>query len=149
MVKNKLEPPAYLLISILLMLVLRFTNPGPEVIVSPWNLLGLILVGFGIWINLSADRAFKRARTTVNPYSKPSTLISTGAFRVTRNPMYLGFVAILLGVFVLLQTLYPIFIAIIFGFVIDRVFIQIEEKNMEQVFSGDWQMYKERVRRWL
>jgi len=63
--------------------------------------------------------------------------------------MYLGFVAILLGIGLLLRTLTPYGIVILFVLLMDRWFIQVEEQNMEQKFGPAWQAYKKKVRRWF
>src|SRR6202158_1839798 len=92
-----LLPPAYLLASICAMLVLHFLLPMARVLPFPWTLLGTAAVIAGAALNLAAKRAFKRHQTTVKPFEVSMSLISEGVFRVSRNPMYLGMVLIVLG----------------------------------------------------
>jgi protein-S-isoprenylcysteine O-methyltransferase Ste14 len=146
---KQLLPTTYLLIAMIALPVLHFTIPVVQVFPKPWNLVGLLPVGFGLWINLLADRAFHRVQTTVKPFEKPTTLITEGAFAISRNPMYLGFVAILLGISILLTTLSPYVIVILFAILMDRIFIQVEERNMVQEFGPAWLAYKKKVRRWV
>jgi protein-S-isoprenylcysteine O-methyltransferase Ste14 len=100
-------PPTYLFIAIVIMVVLHFLFPGAKFITLPWNLLGIIPLVLGIVMNLIADRAFKKVGTTVKPYEESRTLITEGIFRVSRHPMYVGFVLILLGIAIFMGSLIP------------------------------------------
>jgi protein-S-isoprenylcysteine O-methyltransferase Ste14 len=142
-------PTTYLLVAILLSIGLHFLVPIIYIIPSPWNLIGLIPLFFGIWINISADRAFKRASTTVKPFEESNVLIQDGAFRLSRNPMYLGFVSILLGISLLLRSLSPFLIPFFFAIVVTIVFIRVEERMLEEKFSEEWKQYRSLVRKWI
>lgn len=146
---RKIMPTAYLLIALLAMLALNFLWPGVEITPAPWNLLGLAPVGFGLWINLAADRVIHQAKTTVKPFEEPSALITHSVYGISRNPMYLGFAAILIGIAILLKTVTPYLIVVIFVFLMDRMFIQIEEQNLARKFGKAWLEYKGKVRRWF
>ena len=100
-------PPTYLLASIVAMVALHFLLPGMKLISFPWRLLGIVPFVVGVALNLLADGAFKRRRTTVKPFEESSALVTEGVFRITRNPMYLGFVLILLGIALGLGSLVP------------------------------------------
>ena len=91
-------PPVYLFLSIAIMLLLHFLLPGMRVLPFPWNLFGVIPLVLGIAMNLVADKSFKKNETTVKPLEESTVLITDGVFRVSRHPMYLGFVFILLGI---------------------------------------------------
>ena len=146
---KKIMPTTYLLAAILLCITLHFLVPILRFIPSPWNLFGLVPLLFGIWINLSADRAFKQANTTVKPFEKSNALIQDGAFRWSRNPMYLGFAAILLGISVLLRSLSPYIAVVVFVVLMDLVFIRVEEQMLEEKFGDEWRRYRSRVRKWI
>jgi protein-S-isoprenylcysteine O-methyltransferase Ste14 len=146
---QKVMPTTYLLAAILAILLLHFTIPILHILPSPWNLLGLLPLAFGVWINLAADRAFKQAATTVKPFQPSSALIQDGVFRYTRNPMYLGFIAVLLGISVLLGSLSPYLVVALFAFLMDLVYIQSEEKMLQDVFGSRWEEYRTRTRKWL
>lgn len=146
---KKILPPTYVLLAILLIVALHFLYLGNMIVPRYWNLLGILPIGFGIWINLSADRAFHRAQTTVKPFEEPAALIVDGTYGISRHPMYLGFVAILIGVAILLGSLTPYLIVIPFAVLMDVVFIRVEEQNMARKFDTDWVAYKQKVRRWI
>ena len=146
---NKLMPTTWLLISLLVMLALRLILPRPQMIPVPWNLLGLLPVAFGIWINLAADRAIRLANTTVKPFEESSALITDGVYGFTRNPMYVGFAGILMGVAVLLDAWIPVVVVIAFIGMMQVVFIKPEEQSLERSFGKTWEKYRRSVRRWL
>jgi len=146
---KKIMPTTYLLVAILLCVVLHFLVPILYIMASPWNLIGLIPLFFGLWINLSADRAFKKAETTVKPFEESNALIQDGVFRWSRNPMYLGFVAILIGISVLLRSLSPYIAVVVFVVLIDLMYIQVEEQMLEKKFGDEWKRYRSRVRKWI
>lgn len=110
----KIKPPTYLLIAIFLIVILRFTLPIMTLIPLPWTLLGVIPLILGIVINLSADQAFHEANTAVCPFDASSALVTYGPYRFTRNPMYLGFILVLLGVSILAGSLTPFVIVLAF-----------------------------------
>lgn len=147
--RKNIMPTTYLLVAILLCVALHLLTPISYLLPSPWNLTGLIPLFFGVWINLSADRAFKEAETTVKPFKESNALIQDGAFRWSRNPMYLGFAAILLGISVLLRSLSPYIAVVVFVVLMDLVFIRVEEQMLEEKFGDEWRRYRSRVRKWI
>jgi protein-S-isoprenylcysteine O-methyltransferase Ste14 len=146
---QRLMPTTYLLIAILVSITLHFLMPILFIIPSLWNLIGLIPLAFGIWINLSADQAFKRAKTTVKPFEESEELIQEGAFRISRNPMYLGFVAILIGISFLLKSLSPYIVVLAFAILMDVMFIRVEERMLAEKFGDRWEKYRSSVRKWI
>jgi protein-S-isoprenylcysteine O-methyltransferase Ste14 len=147
--QKKIMPTVYLLVAMLLCILLHFLIPIVYILAVPWNLLGLIPLILGIWINLSADRAFKLVKTTVKPFEESSVLIQDGVFRWSRNPMYLGFVGILLGISMLMRSLSPYIVIIVFVILIDLVFIRVEEEMLEAKFMEEWKAYQSKVRKWI
>ena len=145
----KIKPPTYLLIAIIVAIILNFVLPAMTLIPAPWTLLGVIPLVAGIWINLNADKTFHQADTPVCPFEASSALVTYGLYRFTRNPMYLGFVLILFGAFILLGSLTPFVIALAFVFLMDRMFIRMEEQKLAATFGVQWEEYKSRTRRWM
>jgi protein-S-isoprenylcysteine O-methyltransferase Ste14 len=149
MSKRKPLPPTYFMSFIIISLISHFLIPIYSIISYPWNSSGVVLIILGIWLNLSADRKFKEVKTTVKPFESSTYLVTDGVFRISRNPMYLGMVAILLGGAVFLGTLTPFLIALIFAILIDIRFIKAEEKMLDDTFGEKWQSYKSKTGRWL
>jgi protein-S-isoprenylcysteine O-methyltransferase Ste14 len=142
-------PPTYLYVAIVLMLALNFLFSLKRIIPFPWDLLGLIPLALGIALNIVADKAFRDAKTTVKPFQESAVLITDGVYRLSRHPMYLGFVLILLGLAILLGSLTPFLVVPIFAIVMDRVFVVVEEGMLEEKFGQAWLDYKSQTRRWV
>ena len=115
----------------------------------PFNLLGVVAIAAGVVLNLWSDRQFKVARTTVKPHERPTVLVTDGAFRFTRNPMYLGMALILAGTAITLGSLIALCCAALFVIVVDRWFIHGEERNATEAFGAAYADYRRQVRRWL
>lgn len=146
---KKIMPTTYLLIAMMAMIALHLLFPATTIIPPLWNLLGVIPLILGLIINLEADGAFHKANTTVKPFVESSVLVTKGVFRISRNPMYLGFVFILIGIAVLLGSMTPWVIILAFAILLDRMFITVEERMLAEKFGAEWTEYKRRTRRWL
>jgi len=144
-----LLPPAYFLASICAMLALHLLLPLARVLPFPWTLLGTAAVIAGVALNLAADRAFKRHQTTVKPFEVSASLITEGVFRVSRNPMYLGMVLVLLGFAIVLGTLAPFAVYAAFAVLLHYRFVRTEERMLADKFAADWRAYSAQVRRWI
>jgi protein-S-isoprenylcysteine O-methyltransferase Ste14 len=146
---RKMMPTTYLLISILMMVALHFLIPLVQVIPVPWNVFGILPIVAGVALNLTADNAFRKVSTTVKPFEESSTLVTNGVFRFSRNPMYLGYMLILLGIAIILGSLTPFAIVPVFAILMDQVFIHVEESMLQVKFGQAWLQYKATVRRWM
>ena len=147
--KSRLLPPSYFWSALVLTIVLHFVLPVMQIIPSPYRYLGIILIVFGVVINLWTDSLFKKAQTTVKPYQKPSAMLTSGPFRISRHPMYLGMASLLFGVAVLCGSLTPFFLPILFIILMELMFISFEEKDLEKAFGEQYVEYKKKVRRWI
>jgi protein-S-isoprenylcysteine O-methyltransferase Ste14 len=142
-------PPTYFYIAIVLIIVLHVLLPGPQIISSPWRYLGVIPLVLGSAFSVLADQAFKRFGTTVKPFEESTCLVTDGVFRLSRNPMYLGFVLLLAGIVMLLGSATPWIVVVIFPFLMEIRFIRAEEVILLARFGDTWLEYKQRVRRWI
>lgn len=142
-------PPVVLFGALLLQLCAHFVIPVTDFVVWPWNLIGgaLIFAGFGIAVY--ADWQFKRVNTPVHPFHTPVVLVTTGVFAFTRNPMYLGMVAVLVGVAIVLGTVTPWAIPPLFAWYLAARFIRVEEAALSEQFGEAYRAYARRVRRWI
>lgn len=142
-------PPTYLWAAMIVMVALHFAFPVKRIIPFPWDLLGALPLALGAALNIIADKAFRDAQTTVKPFQESAVLVTDGVYRISRHPMYLGFVLILLGLAVLLRSLTPSFVIPIFAVLMDRAFIVVEERMLAEKFGQAWLKYKAKVRRWV
>lgn len=118
--------------------------PGRRVLALTLAVAGLGLAGAGVI-------EFRRARTTVNPLrpSTTSSLVASGVYRVTRNPMYVGFLLVLLGWAAWLANPATLVIAALFVLYLNRFQITPEERALHALFGAEFETYRGRVRRWL
>jgi protein-S-isoprenylcysteine O-methyltransferase Ste14 len=142
-------PPFYLFAALVAMGILHFALPLCRLIAFPWNLAGLPILATGVWLALAADRLFTQHGTTVKPFERSSALVTTGPFRISRHPMYLGFTLVLLGVALLAGSLSPFAVVVLFLILMEALFIRTEERMMGETFGDAWTSYARRVRRWL
>jgi protein-S-isoprenylcysteine O-methyltransferase Ste14 len=147
--KRKTMPPTYFFTLLILSVVLHFAFPVVKLIYPPYTYSGFVLIAIGAILNIWADSQLKSHKTTVRPDERPTRLITSGAFGISRNPQYLGFTAILLGVVILHGTLSMFIFPVAFVILMEVLFIPMEDKNLERAFSNRYAEYKRKVRRWI
>ncbi|MEI6106337.1 MAG: isoprenylcysteine carboxylmethyltransferase family protein [Opitutae bacterium] len=111
--------------------------------------LGLAAVGVGIAV--AGVVSFRIAKTTVNPLhpETASALVTSGVYQLTRNPMYLGALILLIGWAVLLANAVGFVLAPTFVLYLNRFQIGPEEKALTALFAAEFTAYCAKVRRWL
>lgn len=147
--KRKVLPPVYLLLAFALMELLHRVAPLGRFIEAPYSYLGVVPLLAGLLVSATAARSFRKAGTPVVPFEPSTALVTSGFFRYTRNPMYLGMVLMLAGVAVLLGSLSPLLVIPVFVWIIKSNFIRGEEQFLEGIFGEQYLSYKRRVRRWI
>jgi protein-S-isoprenylcysteine O-methyltransferase Ste14 len=123
-------------------------SAAPEHVRLP---LVIALAIVGAAFDLSGLIAFRRARTTINPMKPHSTssMVDSGVYRVTRNPMYVGLVFLLCAWAVFLWSWWALPGPFAFAAYIGRFQIAPEEKALTALFGAEYLAYKAKVRRWL
>ena len=113
--------------------------------------IALGLFGIGLGIGLSGIVAFRRARTTINPVKvrSASALVTSGIYRYTRNPMYLGLLVALVAWAVYLSRPLALLVVPVYVLYITRFQIVPEERVLGSLFGTTYSAYRERVGRWL
>jgi protein-S-isoprenylcysteine O-methyltransferase Ste14 len=146
---RKILPPIIFYTLICTNIVLYFIISIPKLLFFPFNLLGIIPIISGIFLNIWTDEYLKKFKTTVKPGKIPSRLITIGPFSFSRHPMYLGMSLILFGEALLFGALVNFIVPIVFIFYIEKVFIPFEERTLLTWFPEDYMEYKKNVRRWM
>lgn len=144
-----LIPPLLFLIILILMVLVHwfwsvvvFRNPV-------LTMIGIISVIAGLGVSFKANRHFAQVGTNINTFGNPDVLVTTGVFRFTRNPMYLGMSLALIGVACALGSLVPMWLALLFMAVCNYWYIPVEEARMLSVFGQQYIDYKNKTRRWF
>lgn len=146
---NKIPPPIVTLAFGLAIYFSRFLFPNISNIVL--NLLSILLIIIGPTILFFAARSFKAQKTTINPIHiyNSSSLVISGVFKYSRNPMYLGMVLILLSISLRFNLIGGIVFTSLFIIYITKFQIIPEEAAMKQIFQDDFKKYRNKTRRWI
>ncbi|MEI2261471.1 isoprenylcysteine carboxylmethyltransferase family protein [Stenotrophomonas indicatrix] len=149
LLETRVPPPLVMLLCGLLGLGLSRWLPAAE-LPTPWW-AAVAVMAAGLVMNLLPKLAFQRAGTTVNPMRPASStaLITRGVYRYTRNPMYLGQAAFLLGGMLYLQNLPALAVVPMFVLYITRFQIHPEERVLGERFGAQYKAFRQQVRRWL
>ena len=113
--------------------------------------VALALGVMGQSISISGMMSFRRAKTTINPIKPSATtsLVTSGVYRYTRNPMYLGLSVTLMGWAVFLSNPLALLAVPPFVLYVNRLQINPEERVLSSLFGAEYAAYTEKVRRWL
>lgn len=146
----RIPPVALVIIFAAVMAALAYVVPATVPVPAKLP-VAVTLVVAGVLVALAGVLAFRRQTTTVNPFTpeQSSSLVATGIYRFSRNPMYLGLLLALVGWSVYLANwatalLLPAFVAYL-----NRFQIQPEERALTQRFGPQFVAYSRSVRRWL
>lgn len=147
----KVPPPVVTLLAALAMWGVALVTPPLAVPGRLRAAAAIVLAAGGLASAISAVLAFRRARTTIHPLQPEtsSALVTTGIYRVTRNPMYLGLAMLLIAWAALLSSLWALLVLPLFAIYLTRFQIVPEERALAGIFGGDYAAYRARVRRWL
>ena len=147
--KRKIIPPVYLLLTLILMLLLQLYFPVYQYSHPPIAYFGIILILFGITMAAISAGVFRLAGTGIEPFDEATTLVTSGFYRFTRNPMYMGMFLMLLGVAFLMGGIGALLPLPVFIMVIRNNFVLGEERFLEAAFGQHYLDYKSEVRRWF
>ena len=145
----KIPPPILTLIFIAIAYVAKWVAPIPFAVRGILRLIGFALVVIGFLCGVAAFLAFRKARTTLDPHGKVSTIVTYGIYRFTRNPIYLAFLLMLIGFPLNSGSYWGVVLAPVFVVTMNRLVIEKEEAYLEKKFGDVYISYKSRVRRWL
>jgi protein-S-isoprenylcysteine O-methyltransferase Ste14 len=122
---------------------------SPRLFGSLGDWLGTLLVGLGLLVMLGAAAQMALARTTVIPRRDPSSLVTTGLFAWSRNPIYLADALILTGAILWLDAILALPLIAGFAWLIQTRFIRDEEARLTAAFGPEFDLWAARTRRWF
>ncbi len=145
-----IHPPTIFFAALIIGFVIRaFAGGGlplPDLVAE--GLGGVILVG-ALVLLVSSVSAFAEAGETLPPATPSNALLTGGAYRFSRNPIYLGMVLVGVGFGVATENLWVVLTSLAAGAIINFFVIPSEEAYLERKFGVDYREFKERVRRWV
>jgi len=125
-------PPDLILVFVILQIIAHFLFPIKQIIPNFWLYL-----------------YFRKRKTTTKIYETPNKLVTSGLFRFSRNPNYLGMAITLFGVSILTGSLVTFIFPFLFIILTEIFVIPTEERTLEKKFGKRYLEYKKQVRRWL
>jgi protein-S-isoprenylcysteine O-methyltransferase Ste14 len=143
-----LRPPIVFLAAILLGIALNRAWPLPFMPSTLWWLGPLVTLG-AVTLFVLSLREFRAAGTSVRGTERTTTIVRTGPYRLSRNPIYVSFVLLVVGLSVWLDDLWLVVTLIPAVALIATVVIPREERFLERNFRDQYSSYKAAVRRWL
>ena len=145
----RMHPPVlaviHLAAALLLGWLLHFAYPFPAWV----HWMGWLIVMAGFVLAFSAVRRFSSVHTTLDPHGSVSFVVTSGPYRFTRNPIYVGYLSLTVGIPLIFGNLWGVLLAPLQIVLFNRLVIQAEEAYLSRKFAHVYLDYKARVRRWL
>ena len=148
-INKNIHPPVVALTYIAIAFLLGWLLPLPLVVPTFLRSIGFTLVCIGFLFGAGAFNEFRKARTTLDPHGSVKQIVKSGVYRLTRNPIYLGFLLIVIGLPLNFGFYWGILCAPFFVVTLTRLVIEREEAYLEKKFKEQYTAYKSSVRRWL
>jgi protein-S-isoprenylcysteine O-methyltransferase Ste14 len=145
----RVPPPLIYLGGLAVGFALEALLPGSSVPDAVQWILGGVLLVAGVALLGSFNTAFHRKGTAVEPWKPTTAIVTTGPYRLTRNPAYLGMALVYIGIALLADALWVLAPLPVVLLIIDRAVIAREERYLERKFGQEYLDYKGRARRWI
>lgn len=145
----KLLPPHLVVVGIFLIAILGIFAPGPDMLQGAWRLAALLPGVLGVGLLAAGSGLFRRLGTNIRTFDEPGVLVTDGPFRFSRNPMYLGFSLVLVGLALGTGHATPLVIPMAFFLVASLWYVPFEERAMQAKFGSAYDQYRRTTRRWI
>lgn len=144
-----MPPPILMLLLLLASALLTSVAPIGLLPIPFHGVIATLFILAGVGFAAAGFFSFKHRRTPVRPGAKPTQLVMSGPYRITRNPMYLGLLFISIGCLFAVESLWFVIPPILFFLSMNFGLIPFEEQLMKEHFGAEYDAYRRRVRRWL
>ena len=145
----KLYPPFVVLPFIGIIIVSSYYLLPPVKIFSITTIIGSLMIVLALIIFVKASRAIKKHKTTIFPDGVPSFLVEEGIFQLSRNPIYLAMIIVMIGISIVCQNIAGFVFPVIFYSWINKRWIFEEERNLKKAFGKKYLDYCTKVPRWF
>ena len=145
----KIPPP---LIVLTLIISIYFSSKKIDLIQIPFQLpISIFILSIGILIFINPVLQFIKSKTTINPikFDEVDKLVTSGIFKYSRNPMYLGMLMIIISTSIFYLNIYSILTPFLFILWINKFQIKREEVFLTKKFGKEYLSYKNKTRRWV
>ena len=149
--KLLIPPPIQALLSAIMMCLINRYFTHANFSLNGINIFALIFLIIAVIIIILSMYKFKKIKTTISPLrpNKTSSLVKSGIYEYTRNPMYLGLLLMLFSIALFLKNFISFLIIPLFILFITKNQILPEEEALENIFGEEYKNYKKKVRRWI
>lgn len=143
-------PPPLIYVAVFLLgLWLERLIPPRPLPTGPRRIAAVICVALWLVFAVSSVVLFRRGGTSLLPHQPARALVTRGAYRVSRNPMYVGLLFLYAGIALWFDLVWPIALLPVIVVVIQAAVIKREERYLERRFGDQYREYRQRVRRWF
>ncbi len=142
-------PPLFLAAALVLGLILNFAWPAKFLAREFSAPLGVFVILSALAIAGLAVREMIGAGTPLDVRKAPSRIVTSGIFRRSRNPIYLGMILLYAGMAILLNSLWLLVLVPVLAVILQKGVIEREEAYLERNFGEEYRRYKAHVRRWV
>ena len=142
-------PPLIYLVLFGLGLLLNWLVPFSFLPIIPARVVALIFLGCGLLLGVWSVGLFRRAHTNVMPIQPTTALVISGPYRLTRNPIYLGFLCVYIAAALWFGVAWALALVPLVVLAVQRLAISKEERYLEQKFGDAYRQYRTQVRRWI
>lgn len=142
-------PPLLLLCAIALGILLEQVKSLSFPVSPYFRAVGFFIVLAGVFLDLTAAMTMRKAQTNILPHRAADKLVTHGPFRFSRNPIYLGNVAICVGLAIIMGNPWLFLTSVLMFFAVDRLAIRREEVHLSRRFGAEWVAYRQATPRWL
>ena len=144
-----IPPPILLLIAVSISYFISAQFPILQFTDITISLIGMICISLGMCLCLWAVSHLRKHKTTLHPRGKPKKLVTYGAYRMSRNPIYLGFLMVSVGTVLLFANVLAFVGPLLFFGYVSLFIIPIEEAMLTKGFGKSYKAYTKTIRRWL
>ena len=148
-INKNVHPPVVAMIFIIVGLFLGRLVPALAGMPPLAKNIGLGMTFIGFLFGVGAFIEFRKAHTTLDPHGSVKMLVKSGIYRMTRNPIYLGFLFMVIGFPLAYGSLWGLVVSPLFMATLSRLVIEKEEAYLEKKFKDQYTDYRSRVRRWI
>jgi protein-S-isoprenylcysteine O-methyltransferase Ste14 len=142
-------PPLLYGVALAIGFLLQWIAPRAIMASNAHYWIGGVLLALGVLLAISGRRVMEQAGTNVNPTLPSTALVATGAFSLSRNPLYVALTLMYVGLALLANALWVLVLIVPVLIIMDYGVIRREERYLEAKFGDSYRAYRSRVRRYL
>lgn len=142
-------PPFFFIIPLLIGAIVEYFIPTNLLPTLFSIIIGLLFSWASLPFIIYSLREFYKVKTAFDVRRKTTTLVTTGIYKISRNPAYLSLVLFYIGLSVLINSIWLLILVVPAIYSLQKFCIEKEEKYLEEIFGGQYLAYKKQVRRWF